>query len=277
MTVKVVKADGSVEGFKVNKLRNSLKRAGATNEQVKEIVGQIEAIVHDGIKTQEIYRHAFTLLRENDTPVAAKYSLRRALFNLGPTGFPFEDFIARLIEKEGYTAKTRQILQGKCAPHELDVVAYNTEHSFVLEAKFHSRPGVKSDLQVALYSYARLLDLQDVKVCKEDFCGVSELWIVTNTKFTSTAEKYSECAGLKLLSWDYPRQNNLHDRIREARLYPVTVLQSLSGAQKSALIKRKAIICSDIIEKPQLLRHLHLSTRKVEAVLSEARQLCQSE
>jgi hypothetical protein len=274
MIVQVVKADGSIEGFKANKLKKSLRRAGANNEQVKEIIGHLESELHDRIRTQEIYSHAFKLLRESDKPVAARYSLRRALFNLGPTGFPFEDFIARLLQKEGYQTKTRQIIRGKCALHELDVIAYNKEHSFVLEAKFHSRPGVKSDLQVALYSYARLLDLSGVKVCNDDVCGVTKLWLVTNTKFTTTAQEYANCVGLDLLSWDYPKHNNLHDRIQRAQLYPITVLQSLNSAQKSALIKRNVIICSDIINKPHLLRHLHLSTKKIEAVLSEARQLC---
>ena len=111
MSVQVVKADGSVEIFKVNKLKKSLRRAGATNEQVKDIISHIETELHDGIKTQEIYSNAFKLLRESDVPVAARYSLRRALFNLGPTGFPFEDFISRLLQKEGYHTKTRQILK----------------------------------------------------------------------------------------------------------------------------------------------------------------------
>lgn len=99
--------------------------------------------------------------------------------------------------------------------------------------------------------------------------------VVTNTKFTSSAEKYAECSGLKLLSWDYPKDNNLHDRIRTAHLYPITVLQTLNTSQKQALIKRNIIVCRDIVEKPQMLRHIHISTKKIEAVLSEARQLCQ--
>lgn len=273
--MQILKADGTSESFKPEKLKRSLRKAGATKEEISSIVAEIESILHDGMKTQEIYRHAFTLLRSSEMPAAARYSLRRALFNLGPTGFPFEDFLARLFEISGYSTKTRVTLKGKCAEHELDVAAYKPDHSFLVEAKFHARPGIKSDLQVALYSYARHMDLVGQKSCTEDVCGVSELWVVTNTKFTSSAQKYAECCGLKLLSWDYPKQNNLHDRIREAHLYPVTVLQSLSSAQKQALIKRGVIVCRDLLEKPHLVRHLHLSVRKTEAVLSEARQLCQ--
>jgi len=274
MSIQVVKADGTSEVFKVEKLRRSLQRAGATNKEIENVVSKVEPILHEGIKTQEIYRIAFELLRESDMPIRARYSLRRALFGLGPTGFPFEDFLARLFATEGYTTTTRVELQGKCAMHELDVAAYNETDSFVVEAKFHSRPGVKSDLQVALYSYARLMDLKETKICSLDICKINRLLVVTNTKFTSTAEDYAECSGLELLSWDYPRNNNLHDRIQKSGLYPVTVLQSLSQSQKKALLANGVIICSDLLKKPQLLRHVHISAKKTQMVLDEAQSLC---
>lgn len=274
MQVKVLKADGTYEDFDVKKLKRSLKRSGATPEEISDIVLKVEAILHEGIRTQEIYRHAFELLRNSEAPIAARYSLRRALFGLGPTGFPFEDFLARLFEKEGYETKTRVTLKGKCVEHELDVAAYKPEHSFVAEAKFHARPGIKSDLQVVMYSYARLLDLKGVKVLQNDTKGISELMVITNTKFTHTAERYAECNGMNLLSWDYPKGNNLHDRIQAAGLYPVTVLQGLSQSQKRTLIERGIIICRDLIDNPRILRHLHISKKRTEAVLAEANNLC---
>ena len=165
MPIKITKADGTVEYFKVEKLRRSLRRSGARPEQVNHVIAELTPTLHDGIKTQEIYRNAFRLLHNNDSPVAARYSLRRALFNLGPTGFPFEKFLARLFASDGYSTKTGTMLQGKCAEHEIDVAAYKADHSFVGEAKFHARPGIKSDLQVAMYSYARLMDLREQKIC----------------------------------------------------------------------------------------------------------------
>lgn len=273
-SVTITKADGTQEPFEVGKLRHSLERAGATKSEITEITDKISGILHDGMSTQEIYRIAFELLRDSEQPIAARYSLRRALFGLGPTGFPFEDFLARLFQSEGYQTKTRVELTGKCVLHELDVAAFREDHSFVAEAKFHSRPGVKSDLQVIMYSYARYLDLQKKKICAADMCGVSELMVVTNTKFTSTAEQYAECTGVTLLSWDYPETYNLHDRIQRSGLYPVSVLQSISQSQKQALIERGAIVCRDIVKKPNLLRHLHISKKRTEAVLAEARALC---
>lgn len=277
MSILVKKADGTTEPFVEEKLRRSLRRAGAQKDEVQDIIERLNPLLHDGISTQEIYSKAFEFLRQIERPSAARYSLRRALFGLGPTGFPFEDFLARLFATEGFKTQTRLIVPGKCVEHEIDVAAYREDRSFVAEAKFHSRPGIKSDLQVAMYSYARKLDLEGKPSCRHDRCGIDNFMIVTNTKFTHTAESYAECVGLELLSWDYPKNNNLHDRIQKAGLYPITVLSSLSMAQKRALISRGAIVCRDIIEKPQLLRHAHLSTKKSEAVLSEARQLCTTE
>ena len=273
MHVHITKADGTTEFFKVEKLRRSLRRSGATPEEVNQIVADIAAELYDGMKTQEIYRRAFTLLRANEAPTAARYSLRRALFGLGPSGFPFERFLARLFTAEGYNTKTGIIMQGKCAPHEIDIAAYNETHSFVGEAKFHARPGIKTDLQVAMYSYARLLDLKGSSICNESICNVTEFWLITNTKFTTTAEDYANCVGVPLLSWDYPRHNNLHDRIQRSRVYPITVIQSLTSSQIATLISYDIIICRDITDNPSILRHLHLSEAKQQAVIKEAAEI----
>jgi hypothetical protein len=274
MSIKITKADGTVEFFKLEKLRRSLRRSGARPEEVNHVIAELTPTLRDGISTQEIYRNAFKLLNSSSSPVAARYSLRRAVFNLGPTGFPFEKFLAKLFELDGYTTETGRIIKGKCADHEIDVAAYKSDHSFVGEAKFHARPGIKSDLQVAMYSYARLMDLQGKEICQEDICGIKEFWLITNTKFTSAARDYGTCVGLKLLSWDFPQKDNLHDRIQRAGVYPLTVLQGISAKQARTLINHDIILCSDLVDNPQTLRLLHLAKPKQEIILKEARALC---
>lgn len=273
MSILVTKADGTTEPFKVEKLRRSLRRSGAQKDEVVEVIKKITQQIQDGMTTQEIYRKAFAILHNQEMPAAARYSLRRALFGLGPTGFPFELFLARLFEAEGYSTRINIVLDGACATHELDVGAYTDDHSFVAEAKFHSRPGIKSDLQVAMYSYARLLDLQNKKICQTDICGIKEFWLVTNTKFSSAAIKYGECVGLTMLSWNYPRKNNLHDRIQRCGIYPVTVLQNLSQQQAMTLIEHEVILCRDILNQPHVLKHLHISSSKETAIINEVTAL----
>lgn len=271
----VLKADGSKEPFEAKKLRRSLEKAGASHREITEITQKIESRLFDGIKTEAIYKSAFEFLRESETFTATKYSLRRALFGLGPTGFPFEDFLARLFQAEGYRTRTRVEIEGECALHELDVVAIKKDDCFITEAKFHSRPGIKSDLQVALYTYARFLDLEHKKISKNDACGINKILIVTNTKFTHTAVKYAECKnGLNLLSWGYPNDNNLQDRIEQVGLYPITVLQSLSNTDKRNLLESGNVLCNEIIDNRDILRSAGVSPKKIDAAVKESVGLC---
>lgn len=274
--MKITKADGTREEFKPEKLRTSLSKAGASDNEITHIVKNIEKSLREGMQTQKIYQKAFRLLRESGNTSAAKYSLRRAVFGLGPTGFPFEDFLGKIFEAEGYSTKRRIILQGKCATHEIDLAAYSPNHSFIAEAKFHSHPGVKSDLQVALYSYARYLDLQSARICPADDCGIINLCIITNTKFTSTAVNYAECVGIKLLSWNYPRDESLQDKIEKLKLYPITVLSHLSSSQKQKMLRSGVILCADILKTPEVLSRVRLSHKKKELILGEVIELCGS-
>src|SRR5690606_31437663 len=173
-------------------------------------------------------------------------------FGLGPTGFPFETFLGKLFSKQGYDTRTGIIIQGRCALHEIDLAAFKSDHAFIAEAKFHSRPGIKSDLQVAMYSYARLLDLSEQKICNEDICGVKNLKVITNTKFTKAAIDYASCVGVELLSWDYPKKGNLYQMIEEYKLYPVTVLRGLSASHKQSLLLQGVVLCEDLIRQPQV-------------------------
>lgn len=274
--MRILKADGNTEEFKPQKLITSLKKAGAKAQEVNRIVSAIESSLLDGMKTQAIYEKAFQLLRENENPIAAKYSLRRAVFGLGPTGFPFEDFLGKLFEAEGYKTKRRLLIKGKCAVHEIDLAAYSPTDSFIAEAKFHMHPGIKSDLQVAMYSYARFLDLSSTRICKGDTCGIVSLHVITNTKFTQAAIQYANCVGIKLLSWDYPRKNSLHEKIEYHGIYPVTVLTHLSTNQKQILLQSGVILCSDIAKNPQQLQQFKLSRTKTEMLMNEIQVLCGS-
>ena len=43
--------------------------------------------------------------------------------DLGPTGYPFEDYVAEILKTEGYQTQVRQVLEGNCVSHEIDVIA----------------------------------------------------------------------------------------------------------------------------------------------------------
>ncbi len=265
----IVKASGKKEPFQGEKLQSSLLRAGAQDKVAENIVKHIENEIKDGMSTSQIYKHAFFLLEKELKPVALRYSLRRAIMDLGPSGFPFEDFIAFILEEKGYAVKTGEIVFGGCVEHEVDVVAWNENKLIMAEAKFHNEIGIKSDLKVALYIKARFDDLKEVKHLYGKERYVDESWLVTNTKFTNTAIHYAECKGLQLIGWNYPKKGNLQDLIEDSGLHPITSLTSLTGSQKKLLLSKGTVLCKHIKDDPALLKALGMNDLKIKTVLDE--------
>jgi hypothetical protein len=99
-------------------------------------------------------------------------------------------------------------------------------------------------------------------------------WVVTNTRFTKDAEQYAECIGLKLLSWDYPKNNGLKDLISRAKLHPVTCLSSLEEKEKKYLLDADVVLCSQLLEKPEMLDKIGIDSRNKNQILKEARSIC---
>ena len=270
----IIKADGSKEVFDPERLVLSLKRSGAKDFAAEHIARTITDTVSPGTSSKEIYAHAFALLRREARPVAARYALRRALLELGPTGHPFEDFVSHLYRAEGWHVETRKVIQGKCVSHEVDFYASHTEQNEFLaaELKYHNDPGYKTDLKVALYVKSRF---DDIFACDASVrsCPIDRGLLVTNTKFTSEAIAYAECSGVELLGWGYPTDNTLFMRMSRAKVYPITAVTRLSRAEKRLLIDRGIIAVDEIVRDRRTLDSLHLSSERVGELLAEAEGL----
>ncbi|OGG47789.1 hypothetical protein A2671_00935 [Candidatus Kaiserbacteria bacterium RIFCSPHIGHO2_01_FULL_49_13] len=281
---EIVKDDGTRELFNPEKLRSSLKRAGASRAAQEEIISHIHNELTDGMTTGRIYRHAFTLLRKTSRPTAARYSMRRAILDLGPSGFPFETFVGEIFKARGYSVLNDQMIQGACVEHEVDLVAQKPFDSaqgkesecIVAEIKFHNSLSIKSDVQVALYVRARFLDLeQGRKAPNNTFC-MDRGMLITNTKFTHQAIRYGSCAGLSMVGWNYPQEGNLHDLIEETKMHPITALTSLTRREKNLLLERRIVLSKSLLEKHDSLTAIGILSSKAEAVLTEASALSQS-
>ncbi len=273
--ITIRKADGTKELFEEQKLIDSLKNAGGSDEIIEEIINHIAKEMYDGMPTSEIYSRAFKLLRSHSMPIAIKYSLRRALSELGPDGFPFERYISRIFQAWGYETLTDQTVLGVCVAHEMDVVAWNKDRLIMVEAKFHNELAMKSDLKVVLYIKARFDDLSGTSY---DFGGVkrklTEGWLVTNTKFTDQAIKYGECNNVKMLGWNYPAKGNLQDIIEELNLHPFTCLVSISNSFKRELLSKGVVLCMDIYNNPAILEQVGMRSPEKEEVIAEIKEIC---
>lgn len=269
-TIYITKATGEREVFEPQKLRNSLLRAKAAPEAVDKILSQIELELKDGMTTREIYNHAFELLSREHKPSAIRYSLRNAIMDMGPTGFPFEQLIAEIFRAKGFEVTTGFIAQGKCVEHEIDVVAWNKDKLVMIEAKFHNEFGIKSDLKVVLYVHSRWDDLEDQQF--NEFGGrrsIDEGWLITNTKFSEQAIKYAKCRNMKLVGWNYPENGNLQDLIEENGLHPITSLKTIGPSEEKVLMEAGIVLCKQAKENPDIVMQAGISKEKVERMFEE--------
>src|SRR3989344_2287489 len=228
----ITKANGEQEIFNAQKLRDSLNRARANSAIIEKIITHIESEIKEGMSTKEIYRHAFELLEREERPAASRYSLKRAVMELGPTGFAFEKFVAEIFRAKGFETETDVEMLGECVSHEVDVVAWNENKLIIVEAKYHNQIGLKSDLKVVLYIKARFDDLSNTVFNYGKERKIDEGWLVTNTKFSTQAIHYAECKKMKLVGWNYPDKGSLQDLIIDTGLHPITSLTSISQNEK---------------------------------------------
>src|SRR5262245_21176843 len=207
----LLKTTGQIEVFREHKLRRSLRRSGASADQVERTVDAVRKRLHDGMASTEVFRIAHRELRHEGRDTAARYSLQRAIQRLGPDGFPFESFIGELWRREGYRVKTGVLLNGRFVRHEVDFVGVKGRARLLGECKFRSQSDGQVDVKVALLVHARAADLKIV--------GFRQFWLVTNGRFTKDALTYGEGVGLQMLSWDHPKGDGLRDRIDRAGLH----------------------------------------------------------
>jgi len=274
--MKIVKHSGDIVDFDLLKLKKSLLKSGANKAVVDTILQTINKEIYEGISTKQIYKMAFGLLKKASNSHAARYNLKEAIRLLGPAGFFFEKYIARIFASEHYQTKTNLTLQGKCVSHEIDVLIKIDKVISMVECKFHMGKDANSDVKVPMYILSRFNDLKDKQ--HTIFSGkesISKCWIVTNNRFTADAIAFAKCSGLNLLSWNYPENNNISTKNADSNLYPITCLTTLSLAEKDRLLVLDLILVKEILHNSECLEKIGLSSNRIKNVLKEASELCE--
>jgi hypothetical protein len=275
--VTVIKASGEKVKFSLDKLQLSLSKSGADHHTIQQVVDIVNSELYDGITTKEIYKRAFNLLKKKGSYLASKYKLKKAIYELGPTGYPFERYISAILKYSGYETSVGEILQGTCVTHEIDVVAIKDGSTTPIECKFHSEEGRNCNVKIPLYIASRYKDVKLHWDSKPQDTKLAQGWVVTNTRFTDDALQYGKCIGLYLLSWDYPKNDGLKDRIDRLGLYPITVSTLLSSREKAFLLSRDVVLCRDLIDDAFFLDHLRVSENRKVKILNEIKMLCKNE
>lgn len=269
------KASGELQPFNPAKLENSLRRAGAEETLIQEIVENIQAFITEGITTRKIYARAFILLRRKKRSLAARYSLKKAIMELGPTGHPFEHFVGQVFKYEGFDVLVGQEVQGQCVMHEVDVVATGNGTQRLVECKYYNSQDKFANVQVPLYIRSRVDDIIKRRKTMAEYQHLNfEGWIVTNTRFTSDALTFGTCSGLNLLSWGFPGNNSLKDLVEKHYIFPVTTLTELTKAEKQELLNKGIVLCRQLLEHTEIIETLNLKPQKRRKLLEEISDLC---
>jgi len=266
----IKKASGEQVYFDSSKLVDSLMRSGANEEIAQQILQAISLELHDGMLTSDIYTKAYRILQKQERKTAVNYRLKQAVLQLGPSGYPFENFIGELFKARGFKVEVGKLVNGYSVRHEIDVIA-TTEHKHIfVECKFHNYQGTKTNVKVPMYIRSRFDDLTRVRHYDQTLKDTNtQGWIITNTRFTEDAIKFGRDYGLTLLGWDYPTKGNLKDWIELENLHPITCLSSLTRKEKTKLLEKGIVMCHDLYKKANDREALPIKPRNLRACKRE--------
>lgn len=273
-SVLIKKASGEEQLFSVDKLTSSLERAGAENETIQLIISDILKWIKPGYTTKMIYTRAYSLLKNETSGSSIRYRLKQAILEIGPSGYPFEALIGQLFSAEGFKTEVGQVLEGKCITHEMDVIATHRKNQHLVECKYHKDQGNSVSIQVPLYVQSRVNDIVDKRMTQDAYKNFKFTpWVITNTRFSDDSLNYSVCTGIRLLAWDYPRNEGLKDKLERFKLYPITILTSLSNADKQFLLNKGWVSVKQLTENNAWKHELDFSGRKLNKIKKELHHL----
>lgn len=269
---RIYKSHGGTENFSRQKLYRSLQRSGLPASQCNAIADKVTRELYEGARTRDIYKRTLQLVKQTSPVAAVHYSLKKAIFELGPTGHHFETYVARYFEELGYKTHTCKTLKGQYVSHEVDVIASKNGKRFFVECKFHNRMGIKNDIKIALYVKARWDDLKSGPEGK----SLDGFYLASNTAFSTDALAYARGTGLWLLGVNAPLEKSFLEEIKELHLYPITSLRRLSKIIRNELLARNIVLAKDLVHHKILLQKFGMSADEYLILLEEIEMLKES-
>lgn len=274
-TIFIKKASGEREAFNRKKLKQSLLNVGTSGEIAENILHEIEHWIYEDITTKKIYAKAFSLLKKKKRLAALKYKLKQAMLELGPSGYPFEILIGEIFRKDGYQTEVGVVVDGQCITHEMDVIATKDNVQHLVECKYSTHQGKQVSIQIPLYVHSRTNDIISKRIQMEQYNNLTyKTWVVSNTRFSLDSINYSKCAGIELLSWDFPYKKGLKELLEEKNIYPITVLSQLTKTEKQILLNEKIVLCSQLLDQINNIDVIELNTKRKNLLIQELKDIC---
>lgn len=265
----IVKSTGELQPFSASKLKRSLLRTGLAQKECRNITQEIKDRIKPGTTTKEIYKTTFQLVKKRSPIAATHYSLKKAILELGPTGYEFEYFVSKYFDILGYKTYVGIVLQGEYVRHEVDVVATKTNYQIYVECKFHNHEAHRNDIKTVLYVKARWDDLKN----GPDGQYLREFYVSSNTAFSSDAIAYAKGVGLKLLGVNAPENESFLDKIKIHKLYPITSLKRLKKIYCQELLHKKIILCKDLLNERPFLLKMGMSDSEIKILFNDINKL----
>ena len=245
--VKIRKNSGEMELFQVEKLCRSISAVGVSDDMAQQVCDIVAEHMNTGVSTTEqIFRTTREYIAKVDPGKAAIYGLERGLSALGPSGFLFEQYVAAILLDLGYKVQTNVYLDGEGVTHEIDVYAEKGNVIYVIEAKYRNEFKSKTHINQVMYADARLDDIRR-QAKKRGDTREYYMWLVTNTRFTDNAINYIQYRDIQLMGWDFPKYINLMKVAYEKKLFPVTVLPSITFKALKTFSAQKIILVKDLV------------------------------
>ena len=275
--MEIIKSAGHREKFNKDKLCGSLEKAGAPADLAKKVCDLTEKNISPGESTTKIFRTALDYLVKEDLNLAASYGLRRAIGELGPAGFLFEQYVEIILQAYGYETKRNVMMRGACVEHEVDVSAKKDGAHYIVEAKYRNEPGIKTHIDVVMYGDARMADIARFEEAagREKDIKSHILWLFTNTKFTGKAITYAKCRGIRLTGWNYPADKKLENLILDKKIFPITILPSVNGFKLEQFAKKGLLLAQDLLlySARDLSGEFGLSAKDADKISAEVSRL----
>ncbi|MFW9934893.1 MAG: ATP cone domain-containing protein [Candidatus Thorarchaeota archaeon] len=275
--VMVIKWDGRSEEFDSMKIVRTLTRMGAPQAVAEEIAEELEDRVEEGMATKEIYDMAVTELETHREVVEFRRDLRDGLARIG-SGFIFEDYVRLLLEEYGYKVSGNVVLQGACVDHEVDSIAERDGEVIYVEMKHHSVLERYTPFEVTLAAKAKWDDLQ--AGCEQGLndCSFDRVLIVTNTRLTQHARHYAECVGIEHFGWNTPIGRGIDWFIENKKLYPVTILRTVTDEERDELYKHRILTLNQLMKADP--KSVGLSETRLKELIAETQRVfscCQAD
>lgn len=265
---KIIKKFNEEENFDEEKFCQKLITIGIDPKTSQKICQKIYNQLPPVIKSTDLFKITLNELKKINNYYALRYNLKKAIFDLGPSGYPFEQYFAKILAEYGYETIINEFIEGKCLSYEIDIVAVKDNKHYIIECKFHNTFEIVSDLKNVLYVYGRWIDINE----KYPYLIP---WLVTNTKLSLEAINFANCRNIKLTAWKYPPEESLEKLIENKNLYPVTIILNANKFIIKKFLENHYVLTNDLLrdEVENISKKTGIDKQKIKKIIEEIKIL----